>query len=216
MSLLWKQQMPMSLDFITIFDDVVQLISLDKAFNEEQLMLAITSGSWMEPTLYRLLVIRPLNNGNTKENVIEEVCRLGTLLFLAPFWRMLGQSPVWTAAISRNLILVLTKNMIEWNDMKPLLIWVLYAAAVETKDLAERSQFVFMLGILMSGMQLQEWDDIMLIIKSVLWVEKVFAGTDELIRDEVMKIVNHNPMDMLPVETTPPPSFLDEFAAEAE
>jgi hypothetical protein len=216
MSLLWKQQMPMSFDFITIFDDVVQLISLDKAFNEEQLMLAITSGSWMEPTLYRLLVIRPLNNGNTKENVIEEVCRLGTLLFLAPFWRMLGQSPVWTAAISRNLILVLTKNMIEWNDMKPLLIWVLYAAAVETKDLAERSQFVFMLGILMSGMQLQEWDDIMLIIKSVLWVEKVFAGTDELIRDEVMKIVNHNPMDMLPVETTPPPSFLDEFAAEAE
>jgi hypothetical protein len=208
--------MPMSLDFITIFDDVVQLISLDKAFNEEQLMLAITSGSWMEPTMYRLLAIRPLNNGSTRENVIEEVCRLGTLLFLAPFWRILGQSPVWTAAISRNLILVLTKNMIEWNDLKPLLIWVLYAAAVETKDLAERSQFVFMLGILMSGMQLQGWDDIMLIIKSVLWVEKVFAGTDELIRDEVMKIVNHNPMDMLPVETTPPPSFLDEFAAEAE
>jgi hypothetical protein len=216
MSSSWKQQMPMSLDFITIFDDVVQLISLDKAFNEEQLMLAITSGSWMEPTLYRLLAIRPLNNGNIRENVIEEVCRLGTLLFLAPFWRMLGQSPVWTAAISRNLLLVLTKNMIEWNELKPLLIWVLYAAAVETKDLAERSQFVFMLGILMSGMQLQEWDDIMLIIKSVLWVEKVFAGTDELIRDEVMKIVNHNPMDMLPVETTPPPSFLDEFAAEAE
>ena len=40
----------MQLDFVTIFDDVVQLISLDRAFNEEQLMLAITSGSWLEPT----------------------------------------------------------------------------------------------------------------------------------------------------------------------
>jgi hypothetical protein len=203
----------MQLDFITIFDDVVQLISLERAFNEQQLMLAITSGSWMEPTMYRLLAIRPLNHDNTRETIIEEVCRLGTLLFLAPLWRSLGQSPVRTAAISRNLLLVLMKNMIEWNELKPLLIWVLYAAAVETKDLAERSQFVFMLGILMSGMQLQEWDDIMLIIRSVLWVEKVFAGTDELIRDEVMQIVNHNPMNIFQAETTPP-SFLEDFAAE--
>jgi hypothetical protein len=103
--------------------------------------------------------------------------------------------------------------MTEWNDLKPFLIWVLYSAAVETKDLAERSQFVFMLGILMSGMQLHEWDDIMLIVKSVLWVEKVFAGTDELIRDEVMQIVNHNPMNVLVAETTPP-SFLGDFATE--
>ncbi|KAI4942193.1 hypothetical protein J4E91_010167 [Alternaria rosae] len=215
-SLAWKHQLPMQLDFITIFDDVIQLISLDRAFNEEQLMLAITSGSWLEPTIYRLLAIRPLNHGNARENVVEEVCRLGTLLFLAPVWRRFGQSPVWTAAISRNLLLVLTKNMVEWNDLKPLLIWVLYAAAIETKDLAERSQFVFMLGILMSGMQLQAWDDIMSLVKSVLWVEKVFAGTDELIRDEVMQIVNHNPMNIFPVETTPPPSFLDDFAAETE
>jgi hypothetical protein len=187
----------MQLDWITIFDDVAQLISLDRAFNEEQLMLAITSGSWMEPTMYRLLAIRPLHHGSEREHVIEEVCRLGTLLFLSPFWRVLGQSPVWTTAISRNLLLVLMKNMIEWNELQPLLIWVLYFASIETKDLAERSQLVFMLGILSSGMQLHKWDDIMQVIKSVLWVENVFAGTDDLIREEVMQIVNHNPMSML-------------------
>ena len=199
----------MQFDFITIFDDVAQLISLDRAFNEEQLMLAITSGSWIEPTIYRLLAIRPLHRGSEREHVVEEVCRLGTLLFLSPFWRVLGQSPVWTAAISRNLLLVLMKNMVEWNELKPLLIWVLYFASIETKDLAERSQFVFMLGILMSGMQLHEWEDIMLVIKGVLWVEKVFAGTDDLVRDEVMQIVNNNPMSMFLVDT--PPAFLEEF-----
>ncbi|KAL1799052.1 hypothetical protein ACET3X_003089 [Alternaria dauci] len=214
-SLALKHQLPMQLDFITIFDDVLQLISLDRAFNEQQLMLAITSGSWIEPTMYRLLAIRPLNRSDSREAVIEEVCRLGTLLFLAPLWRKFGQSPVWTNAISRNLLLVLTKNMIEWNDLKPLLIWVLYSAAVETKDLAERSQLVFMLGILMSGMQLNEWEDIMSIVKSVLWVENVFAGTDELIRDEVMQIVNHNRMNMFRAGSTPP-SFLWDLAAETE
>lgn len=205
----------MHLDWITIFDDIVQLISLDQAFNEKQLMLAITSGSWMEPTLYRLLAIRPSHHGNDRGHVIEEVCRLGTLLFLSPFWRTLGQSPVQTAVISHNLLLVLTSTMTEWNELKPLLIWVIYFAAIETKDLAERSQFVFMLGILMSGLQLQEWDDIMQIVKSVLWVDKVFTGTDELIRDEVMQIVNHNPMTtLLPVDT--PPAFLEDFGAELE
>ena len=199
-------------DWISVFDDVVQLISLDRAFNEKQLALAITSGSWMEPTMYRLLAIRPLQLGNNSEHVIEEVCRLGTLLFLSPFWRILGHSPVWTAAISRNLLFVLTQNMVEWNDLKPLLLWVLYSAAIETKDLGERSQFVFMLGVLMSGMQLQEWDDIMQIIKSVLWVEKVYAGTDELIRDEVMQIVNQNPMGTVLVDT--PPTYLEDFPGE--
>lgn len=205
----------MRLDWVTIFDDVVQLISLDRTFTEEQLMLAITSGCWMEPTIYRLLSIRPLHHGNTRQHVMEEVCRLGTLLFLSPFWRILGQSPVRTAALCRNLLHVLMENMIEWNELKPLLIWSLYFAAIETKDLAERSHFVFMLGILMSGMQLQGWDGIMQVVKSVLWVEKVFAGTDELIRDEVMKVVNHDPMGMIPVYNTPL-GFLEDLEADIE
>ena len=191
----------MQLDWITIFDDVGQLISLDRAFTDEQMMLAHTSGSWMEPTMYRLLAIRPLLHGDTPEHVIEEVCRLGTLLFLSPVWRLLGQSPVWTAAISRNLVLVLTKNKVQWDELKPLLVWTLYFAAIETKDLAERSLYVSMLAAVMMGMQLQQWNEVMQVLQGVLWVEKVFAGSDELIKDEVMRIVDKEPMGTMPVGT---------------
>ena len=189
-SLSWKKRLPRWLDWVSIFDDIVQMISLDQTFNERQLMLAITSGSWTEPTLYRLLSIRPLENGSSWEYVMEEVCRLGTLLFLAPIWRALGQTPVRTAMMSRKLLLVLVENMGEWNELKPLLVWALYFAAIETQDLGERSQFVLMLGIVMNGMHLQEWEEVMEIVKDVLWVEKVLAGTDELIRDEVMQIAH--------------------------
>jgi hypothetical protein len=213
-SLLWKQQLPMRLDWISIFEDMVQLISFDRAFSEEQLVLAITSGSWMEPTVYRLLTIRPLNHGSDIGYLMEEVCRLGTLLFLSPLWRSMGQSPVRTNAICRNLLLLLMKDMMEWKELKPLLIWVVYLAAIETQDLAERSQFVFMLAVLMSGMQLQGWDDIMQVIKGVLWVEKVYTGTDELIRDEVLQIVNQNAM--CPVSMESPPAFLEDFQGEGE
>jgi hypothetical protein len=201
--------MPTRVEWVTIFDDVVQLISLDRVFNDEQLLLAITSGSWMEPTLWRLLTLRPLQEGTEREHVIEEVCRLGTLLYLSPHWRLLGFGPVWTASISRNLMLILTKHMIEWKELKPLLVWVLYFAAIETHDLAERSQLVFMLAVVAGGMQLNDWDSIMDVIKSVVWNERVFAGTDELIKDEVIAICLQNAMRTALVE--PPPGFLEDF-----
>ena len=213
-SLTWKQQLPRRLDWVTIFDDIVQLISLDQAFSEQQLELAITSGSWIEPTMYRLLAIRPLQLGNDRENVLEEVCRLGTLLFLAPFWRTLGQSPVWTAAISRNLQLVLLQYKTEWKQLKPLLVWTLYFAAIETNDLAERSQYVFMLAMVMSGMQLQHWGELLDVVKGVLWVDKLSAGTDELIRDEVMQIVNQR--SIVSVVEEEPLVFLEELTVSME
>jgi hypothetical protein len=190
---MWKQQLPTHLDWVTIFDDVVQLISLDGAFNEQQQELAATSGSWIEPTIHRLLAIRPLALGNNRGNVIEEVCRLGTLLFLASFWRILGQSPVHTATISRDLQLVLLQYQMEWHELKPLLAWALYHAALETADPALRSQFVFILAVFISGMHVQRWEEFMAIVKSVLWVDSVVAGRDDLIRVEVMQILEDLP-----------------------
>jgi myo-inositol catabolism protein IolC len=189
----WKQQLPTHLDWVTIFDDVVQLISLDGAFNKQQLELAATSGSWIEPTIHRLLAIRPLALGSNRGNVLEEVCRLGTLLFLTSFWRTLGQSPVHTMTISRNLRLVLLQYKTEWYELKPLLAWTLYHAAVETADPALRSQFIFMLAVVMSGLQIQGWEGFLVIVKSVLWVDSVVAGSDDLIREEVMQILRGPP-----------------------
>ncbi|KAF2024131.1 hypothetical protein EK21DRAFT_79413 [Setomelanomma holmii] len=209
-SLAWKQQMPMRTAWITIFDDIVQLLSHDRAFNEKQLVLAVSSGCWMEPTLWRLLQLRPLKRGNEREHVIEEVCRLGTLLFLAPIWRFMGQTPVWTAALSRNLLIVLMKHMTEWKELQPLLVWVLYFSAIETSDLGERSHLVFMLAILIGSMKLNAWDEVIQTIKGVLWVERVFAGSDDLIRDEVMTTVVQIATRPALVDT--PPAFLEELS----
>ncbi|KAF2245891.1 hypothetical protein BU26DRAFT_541941 [Trematosphaeria pertusa] len=188
-SLKWKQQLPTLLDWISIFDDVNQLISLERAFTDKELRLAATTGSWMEPTMVRLLAIRPLVRGSSQENVIEEVCRLGTMLFLAPVWRWIGARPVWTFNISRNLLSILHSHMVEWGDLKPLLAWVIYFAAVETRDAMERSRFVFFLAVVMGGLQIREWEELMQIVKRVLWVEKVFANSEESIREEVMRIL---------------------------
>jgi hypothetical protein len=125
---------------------------------------------------------------------MEEMCRLGTLLFLAPFWRALGQNPVWTAAISRKLLFLLGTNHVEWGQLNPLLVWILYFAAIETEDHVERSHFISMLSALLKTMNIRDWDEIMGIVQGLLWTENVFAGSDRLVRDQVMRAMNYNPV----------------------
>jgi hypothetical protein len=196
-SLIWKQHFPMQQSWISIFDDVSQLIALDRAFAEMQLEAAVTSGSWMEPTVFRLLSIRPLQQGNDREYVMEEVCRLGMLLFLSPIWRFMGSSPVWTFAFTRNLFSVLNTHLLEWNDLRPLLIWAVYFAAIETSDIVERNSFIHMLAQLMKGSGLIGWEELMRVVKGVLWVEKVFANSENLVREEVMGIIASYDMEHL-------------------
>ncbi|KAJ4293499.1 hypothetical protein N0V90_008782 [Kalmusia sp. IMI 367209] len=198
-SLKWKQRFPTMLDWIDIFDDVAQLIMLDRGFTEKEFKLAETTGCWMEPTMVRLLAIRPLVRGSDSENVMEEVCRLGTMLFLAPIWRWLGASPVWTFNLTTNLLSALYSHMIEWGELKPLLIWSVYFAGVETRDPQQRSQFAFILAVLMGGLQIQDWDELMHIVKSVLWVEGVFTSNDSSIRDEVLSILRWPTGDVTPM-----------------
>ncbi|KAL1597192.1 hypothetical protein SLS60_008774 [Paraconiothyrium brasiliense] len=188
-SLRWKQHFPAMMDWINIFDDIDQLMTLDRGFTEDEKHLAETTGCWMEPTMVRLLAIRPLSKGSESENIMEEVCRLGTMLFLAPIWRWLGASPVWTFTLTRNLLSVLNSQMIEWGELKPLLVWSVYFASLETRDPRERSHLAFILAVLMNGLQFREWDELMQVVKSVLWTERIFANSDNSLRHEVMSIL---------------------------
>ena len=186
-SLLWKQRFPTQLEWISIFDDLNQLIALDRGFTDEQRYLAETTGCWVEPTMVRLLAVRPLSRSDDSGSIMEEVCRLGTLLFLAPLWRWIGTHPVWTGSLTRNLLFTLRNLVVEWDELKPLLVWSVYFAVLETRDPQEKSQFAFVLAVLMSRMRMKSWDELMKMVKSVLWEAHVFAGSDEVVREEVVK-----------------------------
>ncbi|ORY19314.1 hypothetical protein BCR34DRAFT_472425 [Clohesyomyces aquaticus] len=188
---LWKQQLPMEMSWISIFDDIAHLISLDRAFTPVQFEAAFTVGSWVEPTLVRLLVLRPLEGSKTRIKIIEEVCRLGTLLFLGRVWRWMGASPVRTLAFVSNLLRILNDRtyMVEWRELKPLLLWTLYCAATEATDMVERHQLLFMLAMLMKGMELTTWEKLMEVVRGVLWAKQVFGDCEHDIRDELMSFI---------------------------
>jgi hypothetical protein len=180
----------MRIGWISIFDDITQLISLDRAFTDEQFEASMQTGSWLEPTMVRLLQVRPLEADSSPGSVMEEVCRLGTLLFLAPAWRYMGVKPVWTDVFTKKLLGLLNNHRVEWAELKPLLVWTLYFAAIETADPEERRQFIFNLAMVMKGVPIQEWEGVLHVVKSVVWIEPVFKNSDIAIRDEVMAMLS--------------------------
>lgn len=45
------------------------------------------------------------------------------------------------------------------------------------------------MAVVVSGMQIQGWEEFLAIVKSVLWVDSLAAGSDDLIREQVMQIL---------------------------
>ncbi|USP78007.1 uncharacterized protein yc1106_05281 [Curvularia clavata] len=94
--------------------------------------------------------------------------------------------------------------MVQWNELKPLLVWVLYFAAIETKHSVEQRHLVMMLAVVIKAMHLHEWREVLSTLKNVLWVGKVHTSSDDLVRDRVMQIVNQECVGQpITVNTTP-------------
>ena len=127
----------------------------------------------MEPVLHRLLSLRPMQPDvtPTRASMIEEVCRLGTLLFLAPIWRSFGIHPVRSTRIRQNLTIVLNGHFVEWGKLRVLLLWTLAHATREAEQDDERAEFAIRLAMVMGKMRLARWEDVIQEAKGVLWVD---------------------------------------------
>lgn len=123
--------------------------------------------------LHRLLSLRSMQPKiiPTRASVIEEVCRLGTLLFLAPIWRSFGIHPVRSKRIRQNLLAILNEHLVEWGKLRVLLLWALAHAAREAEEDGERAEFAVRLAMVMGKMGLVVFEDVIKEASGVLWMD---------------------------------------------
>jgi hypothetical protein len=162
-SIIWQHELPDTDSWILIFNSISRLLSNPN----------VPTNIWMEPILHRLLSLRPLQVDSIplRESIIEEVCRIGTLLFLAPVWRTFGVHPVRTAALRHNLLFIIHNNFAEWGQLRVVLIWALMHAAREADTEGERSEFVMRVAMVASKMAIQSWSQLMDVMRGVLWAD---------------------------------------------
>ncbi|KAF2650233.1 hypothetical protein K491DRAFT_782758 [Lophiostoma macrostomum CBS 122681] len=159
-AIIWKQELPHTLSWITTLDICLNLLAdKNKAWN-----------SWMDPMLHRLLSLRPLRADvpPTREAIMEEVCRIGSLLALAPRWRTFGIHPVRTDKLRQHLLLLLQTQFAIWGELRCLLLWTLMHATREADNEAETSEFGIRMAMVMGKMGVQGWKHEVKVLREIL------------------------------------------------
>lgn len=175
----WAKQLPDAPQWPSIYALIISLLQ------------SKPPNTWIEPILHRLLD-RPIQSDNTQTPscIISEVCRLGTLLFLAPIWRSFANRPVRTVSIRRNLLRTVTSFLVRWDDLRVLLIWNLAQATREAEGDEERAQFADMLLRVAGRMGITTWEGIAGHLRTVLWVDGFqdqWDGVEETLNGVVLR-----------------------------
>lgn len=174
----WSEELPGSDSWLSIFKDLTRL------FGNPQ----VPANSWMEPTIYRLLTFRPLETHITRDSIVEEVCRIGGLLFLAPLWRTFGVMAVRTRCLRRHLLTLLQNHFADWGLLQNFLLWTLVNAAREADSDKERAQFAMMIVMAMQKIDVEEWDGLRGVLRDVIWDDAVKDNEWESLKENVERM----------------------------
>ena len=151
------------------------------------------SGAWTNPVAFRLLSFRPLQKfGISNQSLVQEACRLGSLLYLAPVWRMFGVHPLRSEILVHKLKALFDSHMMEWSRLWKLQLWVLFVGAMEAQvvdDLVSLTWFVLEIASTLLEHGIHSWSRGLACIQEILWAETIFGGKDNTLGLEVDELL---------------------------
>lgn len=170
---IWSQEMPDHPRWKMIYCDLVSssLVAFGDDTNDSTDQINVGEfGGWTNLIIHRLLRMRPKEASSmSKETVIEEACRLGTLLFMVMVWRCYGVSPVVSSIIVKKLKALLDMYQPSWGRLWPIHLWAVYLGAVEAEGTLEESWYHEEMATLIKSYLVRDWDEAMKEVRGVLW-----------------------------------------------
>lgn len=176
----WLRELPGAQSWISIFNTLCQFSAIPE----------LSPQRWIGAILHSLLHFRPLRFNVTRAAIIEEVSRIGTLLFLAPIWRTFSSHPVTTAALRNNLLVIIKAHFALWGELRPLLLWILFHSARESEQEQERNEFLVRMAMISSTMGIQSGDEMLNIVLGVLLYEPAGRSSQEAVRKGLQNTVD--------------------------
>jgi hypothetical protein len=184
---LLSQHLPDTKEWISIYSDLIhfsQLTHIESVKSNGRSWLESPDvGGWTNVLILRLLDWRPMELLTGTSQVIAEMLRIGSLLYLVPVWRKYGVIPVRSDALIRKLIALWSKNLKKWEKLWLLEAWVLVMGAMESKA-CERQFFVQELGKL-AGINSIPVSEVLRQAKNVMWIQDVFDKSELSLQDEL-------------------------------
>jgi hypothetical protein len=127
------------------------------------------------PTLYKLLATQTTVNESEFGDAVQEMCRLGAIIFLAEVRRRFGIAPIVANVQFTKLVKLLDSNEMLWvKELDHIRVWVIIMSGCAVDNEADRMWAVK--SLLRSRVSLghQDWDIIMNIVSEMWWIDEVF------------------------------------------
>jgi hypothetical protein len=166
---------------IQIYEDVAKLslIAFTSKRDGSLELDSLGAGSWTNPMIHRILSWRPMIPIESRDTMIQEVFRLGLLLYMAPIWRWFGVAPVLTTKLVQNLVIFLDSNVIDWPPGSwRIKLWAVYMGACEALDSSHEAWYCNQIMLILREREMESWSLAVDHVYNFLWAEPVFAKRD--------------------------------------
>ena len=128
------------------------------------------------PDLYNLLSMQANRPEDAVKSAIQELIRLGGLLFLAEVRRILGVWPVVTDVQASKLHELLASESALWSqELDSLRTWVIVMAGCAASTPTDRLWATVALTHTHKFTIYRNWEDIYKIVSKMWWIDAVFA-----------------------------------------
>ena len=145
------------------------------------------SGFAFYSELYSLLSMQSTRSDDTDKSDIQEMIRLGGLLFLAEVRRSLSISPVMTAVQASKLHKLLDCKSVLWSqELDSLRTWVIVMAGCAASTAGDRSWASEALIYAHGFTTYRSWDDVHKVVSKMWWIDTIFSlscFTDNLLNE---------------------------------
>jgi len=151
----------------------------------------VFAGLHVVPLLSKLLSIRYEAGRHNQAFSRLESCRIGAILYLAGIRRRFGVNLATGIYISKLKDAIVAQEHSNLEEIDPILLWVLLIGGVQSLVHTEHKWFVSATADLIVRWQFRIWEELMDIVRGVLWIEGIVdAECDEFQREMSSELWN--------------------------
>jgi hypothetical protein len=146
----------------------------------------VFAGLNIVPVFHRLLSARHEISQENSALLSEESCRLGALLYLAEIRSKFGVNLTPDIHTRKLKDAIMLQGEAAWDENGEILVWLLIIGGIQSLSMEEEhAWYVEALASRAASHGYISWEDLMSLVREVLWIDGVFEVKCATLRDEV-------------------------------
>jgi hypothetical protein len=156
----------------------------------------VFAGMHIVPVLHHLLSTRHEITQENSAVLGEESCRLGAILYLGAIRLKFGVTLTADFYVRKLKKCIMLQGEAFWDETPEILVWFLVLGGIQSTFMEEEhAWFIAALASHAASAGHMSWEDLMSLIREVLWIDKAYEGECIALQGEVTtksRLIHHH------------------------